>query len=130
MTDEPTSSADMPPNTSAATAGSPNPTTPVAPRASQVPPGAAVPEAVARALEAPPIAQPSPASSPFANEAQVMSEGVPTRDDISATQATSTATRDVSSAHIARLLYLPLGVPGGPVYQSQALEQLQRARRP
>jgi hypothetical protein len=52
-----------------------------------------------------------------------MNEGVPTRDDISATQSAPTATRDVSSSHIARLLYRPIDTPGGPVYQSQALER-------
>jgi hypothetical protein len=69
-----------------------------------------------------------PSGGPFEAEEEVMNEGVATRDDISATQAAPSATRDVSASHIARLLYTPIEVPGGPVYQSQVLERLMRRR--
>ena len=92
--------------------------------------GTAAPVGAASEPEAGPTEQPNtvpdPASSPFESEAAVLSEGISVRDDISATQATATATRDVSSSHMARLLYQPLGAPGGPVYQSQVLERRQR----
>jgi hypothetical protein len=74
--------------------------------------------------------QPGATNSPFENEGEVMGQGVPMRDDISATQGAASATRDVSSNHMARLLYRPLDAPGGPVYQSQALERQLRARQP
>ncbi|HEX6122697.1 MAG TPA: hypothetical protein VFY89_06035 [Ktedonobacterales bacterium] len=94
------------------------------------PPASAPPSATTPTT--PPATSPAPAapssSAPFEAEADVMNEGVATRDDISATQSTPAATRDVSASHIARLLYRPIEAPGGPVYQSQVLERQLRRR--
>ncbi len=95
----------------------------------QAPSGPGTPKPEERGPTEQPITKPEPGSGPFEYEEAVMSEGVVIRDDISATQAAPSATRDVSSTHIARLLYQPVGSPGGPVYQSQAIEQRLRARR-
>lgn len=84
------------------------------------------------AIPAPPAdhAPADHAASPFANEAAVMGQGVPMRDDVSETQEHPGATRDISAAHLGRLLYRPIAESGGPVYEAQRLERMLRPPEP
>lgn len=68
-------------------------------------------------------------AAPFDDEQRVMHSGLVMRDDISATQVSGAATRDVSASHVSRLLYRAIESAGGPVYESQHIERQLRGNR-